>query len=262
MTLAARDLAIGYGRHVVGEGIDFSLGGGDIVCLLGPNGCGKTTLFKTLLGLIPALSGEVVLDGAPITRLGRAAIARRIAYVPQSHVPPFPYPVLEVVLMGCAPRLGLLGQPGQKERDEAVAALERLGLGHLAEQDYSRLSGGQRQMVLIARALAQQADLMVMDEPGASLDFGNQARLLQEVAHLARDAARRGIGVVMSTHNPDHAWSLDAKVVLMHDGGVIAAGAPTEVLTAERLTRIYGVPVAVETTGSGRRVCITSAAFG
>ncbi len=250
--IAARDLTIGHGRMVVGRNLSLSVGPGEVVCLLGPNGCGKTTLFRTLLGLIPPLGGDVQLDGEDLARLSRAQIARRVSYIPQAHVPPFPYEVEEVVLMGRTARMRPLAAPSAADRTAARAALARLGIADLAGADYSRLSGGQRQMVMIARALAQEAPAMVMDEPTASLDFGNQARVLARIAGLARAG---GHAVILSTHDPDQAFALDARVVLMHEGGILADGPPAEVLTEARLSQVYAVTVRVERTGSGRAVC-------
>jgi iron complex transport system ATP-binding protein len=257
--LAATELAIGYGRTVIGRDIELALGAGEILCLLGPNGCGKTTLFRTLLGLIPALAGEVALDGRPLAAHGRVGIARRIAYVPQAHAPPFPYDALDIVLMGRSARLSTFAQPGARDRAVAIEAMDRLGIAGFAGADYSRLSGGQRQLVLIARALAQEAALMVMDEPTANLDFGNQALVMAEIAKLARARTGDRLGVVLATHDPDQAFALDADVILMRDGAVVARGRPLEALTAENLTAVYGVPVAVERTASGRIVCAPAA---
>ncbi len=256
--LEARDLAIGYGPTEIGSGLGLRVAGGDILCLLGPNGCGKTTLFRTLLGLLPALSGTVALGGKPLSAQSRAAIARQIAYVPQAHAPPFPFEALEVVLMGRTARLGLFGQPGRHDRACAFQALERLGIADLAHRDYARLSGGQRQLVLIARALAQEAQLIVMDEPTASLDFGNQAQVLAQIATLAEGAAADGRGVIMSTHDPDQAFALNAHVLLMKAGRTFAEGPADAVLTDDTLSAVYGIPVTVETTGSGRKVCLPS----
>lgn len=253
--IAAEGLDIGHGANVVGRDVSLTVSRGEIVCLLGPNGCGKTTLFRTLLGLIPAVAGRITLEGRPLSTLGRAEIARAMAYVPQAHVPPFPYQVEEVVLMGRTARMRLLAAPSASDRAAAWAALARLGIGDLARSDYSRLSGGQRQMVMIARALAQEAPVLVMDEPTASLDFGNQARVLARIADLARMG---GHAVILSTHDPDQAFALNARVILMHEGAILAEGAPEQVLTPERLSRVYGVQVAVERTESGRAVCAPS----
>ena len=254
VSIETRDLAIGYPGHDVGSGIALAAGPGEILCLLGPNGSGKTTLFKTLLGLIPALGGEVLLAGRPLDRLGRGEIATRAAYVPQAHAAPFAYPVLEVVLMGRTARLGLFSQPGEADRAAARDALARLRIGNLAESDYTRLSGGQRQLVLIARALAQETPVLVMDEPTASLDFGNQALVLGEIAGLAAD----GLTVILSTHDPDHAFAVGTGVALLHEGRVRAKGAPADALTAEALSAVYGVEVRVELLADGSTVCVPS----
>ncbi|WP_226627651.1 ABC transporter ATP-binding protein [Alloyangia pacifica] len=251
MRLEARGLAIGHGGQRIGEGLSLALGAQEVICLLGPNGCGKTTLFKTLLGLLPRLGGTLELDVRDIARLSRREIARAVACVPQAHTPPFPFEVLEVVLMGRTARIGAFGQPSRQDREIALDALERLGIAELAGRDYERLSGGQRQLVLIARALAQEAPLIVMDEPTASLDFGNRLVVLERIADLGRTR-----GVILSTHDPDQALALSARVLAMSGGRMLASGPAAEVLTPARLTQIYGVPLTVEETPSGRHVCL------
>jgi iron complex transport system ATP-binding protein len=252
MRLEARALGFGYPGKPVGRNVSFSLGAGEVLCLLGPNGSGKTTLFKTLLGLLPAQAGEVVIDATPLRRLARAEVATRIAYVPQAHVAHFPYTVLDMVTMGRTAHLGPFARPGAHDHAAAFDALKTLGIADLADADYTRISGGQRQLALIARALAQAAPLIVMDEPTASLDFGNQALVLREIRALAA----QGYGIVLSTHDPDHAFACASAVALLHGGGLVATGSPSEVLSPARLEAVYGLPVAVEHLAGGHTVCV------
>lgn len=178
MRLDAENLAFGYPELPVGSGVSLSIAPGEVLCLLGPNGCGKTTLFKTLLGLLAAQGGRVSLDGENIAHLPRAEIARRVAYVPQAQAGIFPYSALDIVLMGRTAHGGLFAGPTGEDRRIARQALDDLGIGALAARDVTRLSGGQRQLVIVARAVAQAAPLVIMDEPTASLDFGNQVVVL------------------------------------------------------------------------------------
>lgn len=250
MRLEASGLGFGYPGKPVGREVDLAVGPGEVVCLLGPNGSGKSTLFRTLLGLIPPQAGEIRLGGAPLAALGRAAIARGIAYVPQAQSTQFSYSVLDIVLMGRAAHLGPFAAPGDNDVDAARTALGALGIEGLADADYGQISGGQRQLALIARALAQAAPLLIMDEPTASLDFGNQAVVLRQVRRL-RD---RGLGIVLSTHDPDHAFACATTVALLHAGRIIAQGAPEAVLTPERLGEVYGIGVRVDRLPDGRVV--------
>jgi iron complex transport system ATP-binding protein len=249
-------LDFGYPGHPVGRGVSLSLSAGEIVCLLGPNGGGKSTLFRTLLGLLPSQGGEVRLDGDALPALSRTAIAKRVSYVPQAHAGYFPFTMRDVVLMGRTAHLSPFAAPSKHDVGIADACLSRLGLSALADQVYTRVSGGERQLALIARALAQQAPLIVMDEPTASLDFGNQARVLDEVRALAR----AGIGVIMATHDPDQAFLCADRVALLHDGRLIADAPPVEAITPATLREVYGIDADVIdvtlASGERRRVCV------
>ncbi|MEA1832737.1 ABC transporter ATP-binding protein [Methylobacterium durans] len=245
--LRVEDLAFGYGARIVGSGVGFAVSAGEVLCLLGPNGCGKTTLFKTVLGLLPAKAGRVLVEGESVAQWSRARLARSIAYVPQAHAALFPFRVREVVLMGRASRLKPFASPGRADHAAAEAALDALGIARLAERVYTEISGGERQLALIARALAGEPRLLVMDEPTASLDFGNQARVLGQIRRLAG----RGLGVVLSTHDPGHAFLCADRVALLREGALIGLGAPAETVTPASLERLYGVPVAVVPLGGG-----------
>lgn len=248
--ISAHGLGFGYPGKAVGRGVNLAVRAGEIVCLLGPNGSGKTTLFKTLLGLIPMQAGHVKIADTPLQTMSRQQIARTIAYVPQAHAAHFPYRVIDMVMMGRTAHLGLFAAPSELDREKARDALTLLGIADLADQPYTRISGGQRQMALIARALAQETRLIVMDEPTASLDFGNQVKVLSQIRQLAA----RGFGVVLSTHAPDHAFATASRVLLLHNGGLIADGAPAEVLTPETLRTVYAINVAIETIAGGHTV--------
>jgi iron complex transport system ATP-binding protein len=248
--LRATALSIGYEGRLVAAGIDLAVRRGEVLCLLGPNGAGKTTLFKTLLGLIPPLGGKVTIDDRPIGGLTRGELALSMAYVPQAQVMEFAYTVLDLVLMGRTAHLGPFSSPGTRDHERAHAALADLGIADLASAEANRISGGQRQLCLVARALAQDAPLLVMDEPTASLDLGNRLLVLARVKALSA----QGYGVVFSTHDPDQARELATSVAVIAQGRLAAYGTPDETLTGPLLSAVYGVQVAVERTESGRYV--------
>ncbi|HEX9488976.1 MAG TPA: ABC transporter ATP-binding protein [Stellaceae bacterium] len=251
--LSADNLAFGYRGKPVGSGVSIDIRAGEVLCLLGPNGGGKTTLMKTLLGLLPPLAGAVRLDGVDVAAWPRKRLARVVGYVPQAHAAFFPFAVSDIVLMGRSAHVGLFAAPSRHDRAVAARALETLGIGHLHDRIYTEISGGERQLVLIARALAQEPRILVMDEPTASLDFGNQLRVLGRVAALAAS----GMAVVLSTHDPDHVFLCGDRVALLHGGGMAAIGAPEAVITPAALKRLYGVDVqVVELPGQQTRTCV------
>jgi len=239
VTLEGRQLAIGYRDRVVGRGLDVALDRGEVLALLGPNGSGKTTLLKTLLGLIAPLAGEVRIGDRSLASYGLRERARLIAYVPQAHVATFAFTVEAVVLMGRSAHGDLHSRPTKADRDAVIHALDRFGIGKLAARPYTMISGGERQLVLLARALAQEPQFIVLDEPTASLDFGNQGKVLQEIRALAVG----GHGVLFTTHDPNHALRAANRAYLVRDGSRLAEGAARDVLTRDALERLYRAPV-------------------
>jgi iron complex transport system ATP-binding protein len=240
-TLRGDTLTIGYSDRVVGRDLTVSLASGEVLALLGPNGGGKTTLLKTLLGLLPPKAGSVTLDGQRLSSLSARERARLIAYVPQVHTGTFAFTVETVVLMGRIAHGNLFRRPGARDRAVTAQVLERLGIGALAERPYTLISGGERQLVLLARALAQEPRFIVLDEPTASLDFGNQGKVLREISALARS----GLGVLLTTHDPNHALRVADRVYLLRDGQCLGDGPRDTMLTRDMLSALYGAPVDV-----------------
>ena len=239
------------------EDISFSLERGEVLCLLGPNGTGKTTLLRCLLGLSKATGGSFFWDGEDLGSLPVRQRARIMAYVPQSSALTFPYEVREVVLMGRVAHLRAGGAPGSEDRQLAQKAMERMNIASLATNMFAQLSGGEKQLVLMARALAQQAQLLVLDEPTANLDFANQVRALQ----MIRDLSHQGFTVLMASHSPDHALLTANQVVLMRDGTVYKCGHPEDTITEESLSNLYKTHAmvfntAVKSAGRNVKVCI------
>jgi iron complex transport system ATP-binding protein len=258
--LAVEDLSCGYPGRVVGRRISFNVGAGEVLCVLGRNGEGKSTLFKTILGLLRPHSGAVRVDGASIADWSPRRRALTFGYVPQSGGGAFPFTVAELVLMGRTAHRGPFAAPSAADRGVADEAIATLGIHHLAQREWLRVSGGERQLALVARALAQEPRILVLDEPTASLDFGNQLRVLDAVRNLAE---RRGLAVLLSTHHPEQAFACADRVAVLSGGELLRIGPPADVVTAETLRECYAVDVAVLPVANGRyRVCVPRSYLG
>lgn len=252
MKITVEQISAGYGRRTVISDISLAVESGEVLCLLGANGSGKTTLFKTILGLMRPTSGKICVDGEDISHWPRQRLAKTLGYVPQAHTPPFAYSVRDVVLMARQVHSGPFASPGKRDIAITEEALDRLSISRLANQRYTELSGGERQLVLIARALAQQAQILVLDEPTSNLDFGNQMLVLRHVKELAAS----GLGLLMTTHFPDFAFLCASKVALMKQGRILALDHPEKTLTQASLEEAYETPLRIADAGLGMRVVV------
>ncbi|WP_321531480.1 ABC transporter ATP-binding protein [uncultured Desulfuromonas sp.] len=255
--LEIKSLCCGYKTKTVLKDISFTLGKGELLCLLGPNGVGKTTLFKTILGLLPAQGGEILLDNQNVATWSRRRFAARVGYVPQAHTPPFPFRVLDVVATGRTAHIGLFSSPTSKDFAIAEEALSTLGIHHLREHTYTEISGGERQLVLIARALTQQTDLLIMDEPTSNLDYGNQIKVLDHIRRISRET---DISIILTTHYPNHALLYASKALILDRHSTVCVGRPHEVITEQYLHEAYQVKSRllniVNPSGAPLRVCV------
>lgn len=250
--LQVTDLSFSFGETPVLDRVALDLRPRELCALFGPNGTGKTTLYRCILGLLkPDRASRVTVEGRDARRMRSSELARLIAYVPQEHRPPFPYLVKEVVLMGRTPHMGGVFGPSEQDKQLACRAMEQVGILELAQRNYTNLSGGQRQLVLLARALAQDAGILFLDEPTSSLDFGNQVLLWRTIKGLTK-LGRSGL---ICTHDPNHVlWFCDRVLVLGRDGRIQAEGRPHEVLTDRLISGLYGPICQVTGSGPGRVV--------
>lgn len=241
MRLSLRDVSVGYDKNApIQKYVNFSVESGEVCCVLGPNGCGKTTLVKTVLGLLPPLAGSITLDGDDVTKWSASRLSDAMAYVAQKHEQPFPFQVKDVVMLGRINKVKTLGgQPSREDYNIVENALNDMGIYHLRDMPYMDISGGELQMVMFARALAQQPQMLILDEPTAALDYGNAVRVIEKV----RELAVRGYAVVMITHNPDHAFMTGANVALFTKAQPMKFGSAFDIITRENIKDAYGINV-------------------
>lgn len=247
-----KNISFSYDDVEIFSKISFSVEKGDVLCILGPNGTGKTTLIKCLNGLHDINDGEILINGENIKKLSFKEISRHIGYIPQSHVPSFPFKVLDVVVMGRAPYLNLTDSPKKEDIEIAINSLKILGIENLKDKEYTNLSGGERQLVFLARILCQQPDILILDEPTSHLDFGNQIKFLEIVDNLAKE----GLSIIMTSHFPDHAFLSSNKVAIMKEKKFIDFGSPDDVVTEENLKEAYSIDVKLIELDNERKVCV------
>ena len=253
MSIEVKNLNFSYGNRQVLHDISFTASSGEFLSILGPNGVGKSTLFRCVLGLLSGYTGTVSIDGTDVRSFSVREMAKHIAYIPQSSHPIFNYSVSDIVLMGRTSGLGTFRSPKKKDVEICQWAMEKVGISHLALRCFHRLSGGEQQLVLIARALVQKAPVLMLDEPTANLDFGNQLRVLEQ----ARSLAREGYTVIQTTHHPEQSYLFSDRILTIQNGRVLKEGTPEEVLTEETIQALYGVDVEVVSLYNDKaRICI------
>ena len=234
-------LSFSYSGRDILKNISFSAKKGEFLSVLGANGVGKSTLFKCMINVLPGYTGEIKVDGKDIRSMKVRELAQRIAYIPQMSASSFNYSVEDIVLMGTTSSIGSMRSPGTAEKKRARNALERMGISHLGKRCFHHLSGGERQLVTIARALAQEAEILLLDEPASALDFGNQMLISEQARRLASE----GYTVIQTTHDPEKAHIFSDRIIAMKDGSILAQGTPSEVLSGENIERLYGISVDV-----------------
>jgi iron complex transport system ATP-binding protein len=238
-----KNAAFSYVEGDIFNNLNIRINEGEIYCLFGPNGCGKSTLIQCILGLLSLSEGTILLNGQDVKALKSREIARQAAYIPQIHEKPFPFKVIDVVLMGRTAYTNMFSIPSVDDRMIAEEALEKVGISEFSERPYTQLSGGETQLVLMARALAQQTPVLIMDEPTAHLDFRNELSFLETVVKLVKAT---GITTVIATHSPNHAFFFeghDAKTVvaLMNHREITVQGSPSDVLTEANMSDTFNI---------------------
>jgi len=253
VSLKIEKVNFSYRDKKVLNDISFEVQKGRLACLLGANGVGKSTLFKNILKLLPDYQGEIRIDSVNTKKLGIKEMARLVAYIPQSHMPAFNFNVFDMVLMGTTIKTSPISKPGKKQQELVEQMLEKLGIAELKYRGFNQISGGERQLTLIARALVQEAKILLMDEPTANLDYGNQVKILNQMKALTEE----GYTIIQSTHQPDQAFLYADEVVAMQNGCVLRQGSPREVIESDTIKQLYGIEVDIHSIYQDRmRVCI------
>ena len=252
MILEVRDLSFSYGDHRVLDSLDLKISDGDMVALLGKNGAGKTTLLRLIPSFLKCIQGTISIDSVPVKDLKLKDRAGYMAYIPQITRSAFPYSVRTSILMGASNRLSMFQSPGRKEEQRVEQIIDLLNLHQIADRNMDTISGGERQLVLIARALMQDARLLILDEPTSFLDYSNQLMVLERIG----DLVKKGYSCIYSTHNPDLALGHSNRIVIMSEGHISFDGAAVELIGTDILSKVYGRSIEVVRTERGGIVCI------
>ncbi len=253
MSIVIDELSFSYDKKPVIDKISFEAKNGELISVLGPNGTGKSTLFKCIIGTLSGYSGSISIDGKEAAAMSAVELAKKIAYIPQIHYSSFNYTAADMVLMGTANTVHGFSSPKNEEIERMNNAFEKLGISNLKNRSFPSLSGGEQQLVLMARAMAQNVHIWILDEPCASLDFGNQIRVQKQLKALAKE----GYTIIQSTHNPDQTFMFSDKVVALKGGKIIASGTAAEVINKETVSKLYEIETDVESIHDDKiRVCI------
>ena len=256
MKLELRDVSCGYdAKHPVLKNISFDISSGEVCCILGPNGVGKSTLFKTILHLLPVLHGKICIDGEDIEKWTPKKMSGIMAYVEQAHIPTFPYLVRDIAMLGRLGQVSALGQPSKKDYEIVEQALEIVGIRHLRDKVYTDISGGERQLLMIARALAQEPQILILDEPTANLDYGNMVLVMNCIRRLAK----KGLCIIFTTHMPDQAFFCHAKTLMLFRNEPFVFGEAVKVITEKHLHQAYHADIRIlevlDEQGQPVRIC-------
>ncbi len=256
MKLEVRDVSCGYDpKKSVLRNISFDISSGDICCILGPNGVGKSTLFKTILQLLPKQGGSICIDGEDIDAWSAKKVSTVMAYVEQAHIPTFPYLVKDIAMLGRLGQISALGQPSAHDHEVVEQALETVGIRHLRDRIYTDISGGERQLLMIARALSQEPKILILDEPTANLDYGNMILVMDCI----RSLAKQGLCIIFTTHMPDQAFMCNAKTLMLFRNEPFLFGDAVKVITEKNLYEAYHANIQIlevlDQAGNPVRIC-------